>query len=174
MTDEQWSSVLDVTLTGTLRCTRAALRILGPQGSGVVVNNASVLGWRAQAGQAHYAAAKAGVMGLTRSAAIEAAPFGVRVNAVAPSLAMHPADQIVGARRNCATAQVRSCSGGNDLLANGDLARCIRRYVITRDCCWPWRFGPIRLLRRRRARCEQGDERCGEQKGTHAVLQMMG
>jgi 3-oxoacyl-[acyl-carrier protein] reductase len=90
MTDEQWAKVIDVTLTGTLRCTRAALRILGPQGSGVIVNNASVLGWRAQAGQAHYAAAKAGVMGLTRSAAIEAAPFGVRVNAVAPSLAMHP------------------------------------------------------------------------------------
>ena len=55
----------------------------------MIVNNASVLGWRAQAGQAHYAAAKAGVMALTRSAAIEAAPHGVRVNAVAPSLAMH-------------------------------------------------------------------------------------
>jgi 3-oxoacyl-[acyl-carrier protein] reductase len=90
MTDEQWHRVVDVTLTGTMRCTRAALRRLCPQGSGVVVNNASVLGWRAQAGQAHYAAAKAGVMALTRSAAIEAAPYGVRVNAVAPSLAMHP------------------------------------------------------------------------------------
>jgi len=54
------------------------------------LNNASVLGWRAQAGQAHYAAAKAGVMALTRCAAIEAAPFNVRVNAVAPSIAMHP------------------------------------------------------------------------------------
>ena len=61
-----------------------------PRGGGVIVNNASVLGWRAQAGQAHYAAAKAAVMALTRCAAIEAAPFGVRVNAVAPSLAMHP------------------------------------------------------------------------------------
>jgi 3-oxoacyl-[acyl-carrier protein] reductase len=90
MTDEQWHKVVDVTLTGTFRCTRAALHLLCPQGSGVIVNNASVLGWRAQAGQAHYAAAKAGVMALTRSAAIEAAPHGVRVNAVAPSLAMHP------------------------------------------------------------------------------------
>jgi 3-oxoacyl-[acyl-carrier protein] reductase len=90
MTDDEWHRVVDVTLTGTFRCTRAALRVLRRQGSGVIVNNASVLGWRAQAGQAHYAAAKAGVMALTRSAALEAAPFGVRINAVAPSLAMHP------------------------------------------------------------------------------------
>jgi len=90
MTDEQWFKVLDVTLNGTFRCTRAALRLLGEQGAGVIVNNASVLGWRAQEGQAHYAAAKAGVMALTRCAAAEAAPLGVRVNAVAPSLAMHP------------------------------------------------------------------------------------
>jgi 3-oxoacyl-[acyl-carrier protein] reductase len=90
MTDEQWSRVLDVTLTGTFRCTRAAMRRMLPAGSGVIVNNASVLGWRAQAGQAHYAAAKAGVMALTRCAAAEAAEHGVRVNAVAPSIAMHP------------------------------------------------------------------------------------
>jgi 3-oxoacyl-[acyl-carrier protein] reductase len=90
MTDEQWSKVLDVTLNGTFRCTRAALRHMIDRKSGAIVNNASVLGWRAQAGQAHYAAAKAGVMALTRCAAIEAAPAGVRVNAVAPSLAMHP------------------------------------------------------------------------------------
>jgi 3-oxoacyl-[acyl-carrier protein] reductase len=90
MTDEQWHAVLDVTLTGTFRCTRAALRHMLPRGKGVVVNNASVVGWRAQAGQAHYAAAKAGVMALTRCCAIEAAPAGVRVNAVAPSLAVHP------------------------------------------------------------------------------------
>ncbi|MFD9189834.1 SDR family oxidoreductase [Streptomyces phaeochromogenes] len=107
MSDEQWSRVLDVTLNGTFRCTRAALRAFreGGQGGGtegghggghegrrggVIVNNASVVGWRAQAGQAHYAAAKAGVMALTRCAAIEAAGFGVRVNAVSPSLAMHP------------------------------------------------------------------------------------
>ncbi|MET8333055.1 SDR family oxidoreductase [Streptosporangium canum] len=90
MTDEQWDVVLDVTLTGTMRCTRAALRRMIPQGSGVIVNNSSVIGWRAQEGQAHYAAAKAGVMALTRCAAVEAAPHGIRVNAVAPSLAMHP------------------------------------------------------------------------------------
>ncbi|MDA8045439.1 MAG: SDR family oxidoreductase [Actinomycetota bacterium] len=90
MTDEQWSRVIDITLNGTFRCTRAGLRVMREQGAGVIVNNASVLGWRAQAGQAHYAAAKAGVMALTRCAAVEAAAYGVRVNAVAPSLAMHP------------------------------------------------------------------------------------
>jgi len=89
MTDEQWDLVLDVTLTSTFRCLRAELQYLYANGGGVIVNNASVLGWRAQAGQAHYAAAKAGVMALTRCAAIEAAPQGVRINAVAPSLAMH-------------------------------------------------------------------------------------
>ncbi|MFG3527841.1 SDR family oxidoreductase [Streptomyces sp. NPDC047917] len=91
MTDEQWTKVLDVTLNGTFRCTRTALRSFRAAGrGGIVVNNASVVGWRAQSGQAHYAAAKAGVMALTRCAAIEAAEYGVRVNAVAPSLAMHP------------------------------------------------------------------------------------
>ncbi len=90
MTDEQWSVVLDVTLNGTFRCMRAGLQHMYANGSGAIVNNASVLGWRAQAGQAHYAAAKAGVMALTRCAAIEAGPRGVRVNAVAPSIAMHP------------------------------------------------------------------------------------
>ncbi|MBK1785925.1 SDR family oxidoreductase [Prauserella cavernicola] len=91
MTDEEWLRVLDVTLNGTFRCTRAVLRRFVAQGGGgVIVNNASVIGWRAQAGQAHYAAAKAGVMALTRCAAIDAAEHGVRINAVAPSLAKHP------------------------------------------------------------------------------------
>lgn len=89
MTDDQWNIVLDVTLNGTFRVTRAALNHMYPRGTGVIVNNASVLGWRAQEGQAHYAAAKAGVMALTRCSAIEAAKHGVRINAVSPSLAMH-------------------------------------------------------------------------------------
>lgn len=91
MTDESWSRVLDITLTGTMRCIRAAGRRFVDAGKrGVIVNNASVIGWRAQEGQAHYAAAKAGVMALTRCAALDLAPYGIRVNAVSPSLAMHP------------------------------------------------------------------------------------
>ncbi len=90
MTDDQWMRVLDVTLNGTFRCTRAALQQMKTQGHGVIVNNSSVIGWRAQEGQAHYAAAKAGVNALTRTAGVEGAKFGVRVNAVSPSIAMHP------------------------------------------------------------------------------------
>jgi len=89
MTDDQWNVVMDVTLNGTFRMTRAMLKHMQPRGTGAIVNNASVLGWRAQKEQAHYAAAKAGVMALTRCAAMEAAEFGVRINAVSPSIAMH-------------------------------------------------------------------------------------
>ena len=89
MTDAQWARVLDVTLTSVMRMTRAFLPAMQAAGRGSIVNNASVLGWRAQKGQAHYAAAKAGVMAFTRCSAIEAAEFGVRINAVAPSIAMH-------------------------------------------------------------------------------------
>ncbi|MER7860878.1 SDR family oxidoreductase [Amycolatopsis japonica] len=91
MADDEWARVIDVTLNGTFRATRAAVKRFIAQGDGgVIVNNASVIGWRAQAGQAHYAAAKAGVMALTRCSAVDVAEHGIRVNAVAPSLAMHP------------------------------------------------------------------------------------
>lgn len=91
MEDAEWNKVIDVTLNGTMRMTRHMMKVMKARGQGgVIVNNASVLGWRAQKEQAHYAAAKAGVMALTRCAAVEAADFGVRINAVAPSLAVHP------------------------------------------------------------------------------------
>lgn len=89
MTDDQWERVLDVTLNSVFRMTRAFLPHMQGRKAGNIVNNASVLGWRAQKGQAHYAAAKAGVMAFTRCSAVEAADFGVRINAVAPSIAMH-------------------------------------------------------------------------------------
>ena len=89
MQDEAWDRVIDISLTGTMRMMRAMLRYMQPRGRGVIVNNASVLGWRAQVEQCHYAAAKAGVMALTRCAAMESAEFGVRINAVSPSIAMH-------------------------------------------------------------------------------------
>ncbi len=89
MTDDDWFRVIDVTLNSVFRMTRAILPRMISAGKGAIVNNASVLGWRAQKGQSHYAAAKAGVMALTRCAALEAAENGVRINGVAPSIAMH-------------------------------------------------------------------------------------
>lgn len=91
MDDAEWDKVIQVTLYGTMRMTRHMMKVMKERGKGgVIVNNASVLGWRAQKEQAHYAAAKAGVMALTRCAALEAAEYNVRINAVAPSIAMHP------------------------------------------------------------------------------------
>jgi len=91
MEDAEWNKVIDVTLNGTMRMTRHMMKVMKERGEGgVIVNNASVLGWRAQKEQAHYAAAKAGVMALTRCAAVEAADFNVRINAVAPSIVLHP------------------------------------------------------------------------------------
>ncbi len=90
MSDDQWLTVLDVTLNSVFRMTRAVLPHMLARGEGAIVNNASVLAWRAQKGQAHYAAAKAGVMALTRCSALEVAERGVRINAVSPSFATHP------------------------------------------------------------------------------------
>ena len=90
MEDDEWFRVIDVTLHSVFRMSRAALPHMVERGRGVVINNASVLGWRAQAGQSHYAAAKAAVMAVTRCVALEMADKGVRVNAVSPSFATHP------------------------------------------------------------------------------------
>jgi 3-oxoacyl-[acyl-carrier protein] reductase len=91
MEDDEWNKVIDVTLNGTMRMTRYMMKVMRARGNGgVIVNNASVLGWRAQQEQCHYAAAKAGVMALTRCAAMEAAEFNVRINAVSPSIVLHP------------------------------------------------------------------------------------
>lgn len=91
MEDDEWHKVIDVTLNGTMRMTRYMMKVMQARAKGgVIVNNASVLGWRAQKEQAHYAAAKAGVMALTRCAALEAAEYDVRINAVAPSIVLHP------------------------------------------------------------------------------------
>jgi 3-oxoacyl-[acyl-carrier protein] reductase len=82
--DEQWGSVLETDLTAAFRFTRRALRPMLRARTGRIVNIASVVGLRANPGQANYAAAKAGLIALTRTAAVEVARRGVTVNAVAP------------------------------------------------------------------------------------------
>ena len=82
--DDDWSLVLDTNLSAAFRLTRRAVRGMIRQRFGRVVNVASVVGPKANAGQANYAASKAGLIGLTRTVAVEVARRGVTVNAVAP------------------------------------------------------------------------------------------
>jgi NAD(P)-dependent dehydrogenase (short-subunit alcohol dehydrogenase family) len=82
--DAEWQRVIDVDLTGTFRCSRAAGRIMRKQKSGVIVNIASINGKTPAPLAGAYNAAKSGVMSLTRTMALELAPYGVRVNVVCP------------------------------------------------------------------------------------------
>jgi 3-oxoacyl-[acyl-carrier protein] reductase len=84
MTAEQWDQVLDVNLKGAFLCTRAFARQMMKQRSGRIVNIASVVGLMGNAGQANYSASKAGLIGLTKSAARELSSRGITVNALAP------------------------------------------------------------------------------------------
>jgi acetoacetyl-CoA reductase/3-oxoacyl-[acyl-carrier protein] reductase len=88
MSDAEWSSVIDVNLTGAFNMMRAVVPGMAAQGFGRVVNITSINGLRGKFGQANYAAAKAGLIGLTKTAAREFGRKGVTVNAVAPGMVM--------------------------------------------------------------------------------------
>lgn len=84
MKDDDWDKVLQVNLTGAFACLREAAKLMAKQRSGRIINISSVVGQMGNAGQANYTAAKAGLIGLTKSAARELAGRGVTVNAVTP------------------------------------------------------------------------------------------
>lgn len=84
LTDDEWGRQISVDLTGTFYCTRAALRIMGPRGSGCIINTSSNTGLTGWPGIPAYTAAKAGVLGFSKSVAQEVARQGIRVNVIAP------------------------------------------------------------------------------------------
>jgi 3-oxoacyl-[acyl-carrier protein] reductase len=100
LSDELWDQMIKVHLYGTFHGTRAALRHMETARSGAIVNVASIYGLRGASTTPDYAAAKHGIVGLTRSAALEAAPLGIRINAVAPGFIdtplLDPVKDVVG------------------------------------------------------------------------------
>jgi 3-oxoacyl-[acyl-carrier protein] reductase len=103
LTDDDWQAVLGVHLTGTFNMTRAAIPTMREQGYGRIVNVTSYTGLHGNVGQANYAAAKAGIIGFTRTTAKELARFGITVNAISPNaetdmVASIPEDRLVELR----------------------------------------------------------------------------
>jgi 3-oxoacyl-[acyl-carrier protein] reductase len=99
LSDEDWTDVLDVHLGGTFRLTRAAVPVFRRQRYGRVLNVTSYTGLRGNIGQANYGAAKAGIIGFTKTAAKELAAFGVTVNAISPNAETRMIDSIPPEKR---------------------------------------------------------------------------
>jgi 3-oxoacyl-[acyl-carrier protein] reductase len=120
ISDEDWASVLDTNLSAAFRLTRRVIRPMLRARFGRIVNVASVVGLRANPGQANYAAAKAGLVGLTKTVAAEVARRGVTVNAVAPGLIATDMTEELGA--DGLLAQVPARRAGSP----EEVAACIR------------------------------------------------
>jgi len=90
MTEDQWNKVIDINLKGTFNCIQAVIDVMIEQKQGVIINASSIVGLFGNIGQANYAAAKAGIIGMTKALAKEVGRKGVRVNAVAPGFTITP------------------------------------------------------------------------------------
>lgn len=95
MTEEQWERVIDVNLKGVFNCIQALVEVMVNQGSGAIINTSSIAGINGNIGQVNYAAAKAGLIGVTKTLAKELGKKGIRVNAVAPGFIKTPMTSIV-------------------------------------------------------------------------------
>lgn len=141
MSDDEWCSVLDVNLSGTFHMLRACAPAMVAAGSGRIVNITSINGLRGKFGQANYTAAKAGMIGLTKTAARELGPKGITVNAVAPGMVMTEMARALPAEvleRALQESVMRELATPEDIAAAvvfllSDMARMITGEVIRVD-----------------------------------------
>lgn len=129
MDEETFSSVIDVNLKGTYNCIKHVTRSMFKQRYGVIINMSSVVGLTGNAGQANYAASKAGVIGLTKSLAKEYAPRGIRVNAVAPGFIDTEMTQEL---KEDIQATIKQQIPLNDFGKPEDVARLVR-FLVSED-----------------------------------------
>jgi SDR family mycofactocin-dependent oxidoreductase len=113
LTEEGWDAMLDINLKGAWLVARRVIPVMIRQGSGVIINNSSIAGLRGMGRLSHYAASKWGLTGLTKSWAIELAPYGIRVNSIHPTGVNTPMNDGLAALEGLTAQQIAERSAGN-------------------------------------------------------------
>jgi SDR family mycofactocin-dependent oxidoreductase len=113
LTEEAWDAMLDINLKGAWLVARRIIPVMMQQRSGVIINNSSVAGLRGMGRLSHYAASKWGLTGLTKSWAIELAPYGIRVNSLHPTGVNTPMNDGLAAMEGLTPQQIAERSAGN-------------------------------------------------------------
>jgi SDR family mycofactocin-dependent oxidoreductase len=113
LTEEAWDAMLDINLKGAWLVARRVIPVMMRQRSGVIINNSSVAGLRGMGRLSHYAASKWGLTGLTKSWAIELAPYGIRVNSIHPTGVNTPMNDGLAALEGLTPKEIAERSAGN-------------------------------------------------------------